>query len=262
MTFIGAYFPRDRRIKFSERWRQMFDIDANGLPQTKKSILSEFISAGLQDITKDSDYNNVVEDLAIEEEKSLKNLTDEQIKEDVQFFMSYVDDLALQITIHLTTLKQYKNIYEIDGDFLINSCVKATNERIDSIKYERLKRRLNRHEEFLRKHFARKKEIRENINILKLVAFLVPLFIGLKRRMKIPDLNNLLPFMSGDEVRTERELPPLIMHPEFKSKAFDFNCLKTQASTTNEQERDKYFHLHGGVQFELETMQVNQNCAR
>ena len=36
----------------------------------------------------------------------------------------------------------------------------------------------------------------------------------------------------GDECRTERELPPLILGPEFKCKNFNFG--------------EQYFHLHGG----------------
>ena len=147
-------------------------------------------------------------------------------------------------------------MYEIDGDYLINSCIKAASDKVDHLKFERLKRKLNKQEAYIRKHFASKKEIRRNLNILKLVSFLVPLLIGLKRRMKIPDLNNLLPFMSGDDVRTERELPPLLIPPEFKCKTFNFDKAKSN------DENDKYFHLHGGIQFELETMPINQQCAR
>jgi hypothetical protein len=250
----GAYFPRDRRIKFSERWRQMFDIDANGVPQTRKILLTEFLNTGLHDINKDAEYANVFDDLIEDEEKIFKGMTEEQIREEINFFMAYVDDLSLQITMFLKDVKQYKNLYEIDSDYFLNSCVKSATDHIDNVKFERLKRRLNRQELFLRKNFAKKKEVRKNLNILKLVTFLVPLMIGLKRRMKVPDINNLLPFMSGDDVRTERELPPLMMHPDFKCKTFDFK-------TSGEEKGDKYFHLHGGIQFELETVLINQQCS-
>lgn len=42
----GAYIPKDKRIKFSERWRSNLDIDPNGNPETKKPLLTEFTSAG------------------------------------------------------------------------------------------------------------------------------------------------------------------------------------------------------------------------
>ena len=101
------------------------------------------------------------------------------------------------------------------------------------------------HEKFLRENFEKKAEIRKNLSLLKFVIFLVPLLIGLKKRMKIPETNNLLPLMMGDEVHTERELPPLMMGPEYATKRFN-DIVNTS----------KYFNLHGGVQFEIETCPV------
>lgn len=42
----GAYIPKDKRTKFSERWRSNLDINQNGKPETKKPLLMEFTSAG------------------------------------------------------------------------------------------------------------------------------------------------------------------------------------------------------------------------
>lgn len=246
----GSYFPRDQRLKFSERWRLAFDIDSNGIAQTKKDILSEFKTFGLHDISNDTEYDGVY-DSSYMIDANTKNMTEKELHDEMQFFMSYIDDLALQITLNPTSIKQYKNIFQVDSDYFIGSCIRTTHERIDNAKFERLKSRLNKQEAHLRENFTRKKEIRENLNTLKVISFLVPLLIGLKRRMKIPDLNNLLPFMSGDDVRTERELPPLMLSNESKCKNFDFS-----ARPDDGVERNKYFHLHGGVQFELETVPV------
>lgn len=43
----GAYLPKEKRTKFSERWKSNLDVNQNGRPETKKSILNEFIGAGL-----------------------------------------------------------------------------------------------------------------------------------------------------------------------------------------------------------------------
>ena len=40
--------PRDKRIKFSERWRSSLDVNASGKPETRKDVLCEFLNAGLQ----------------------------------------------------------------------------------------------------------------------------------------------------------------------------------------------------------------------
>lgn len=42
----GAYIPKDKRTKFSERWRSSLDINQSGKPETKKPLLPEFTSAG------------------------------------------------------------------------------------------------------------------------------------------------------------------------------------------------------------------------
>lgn len=43
----GAYFAREKRIKFSERWRSSLDINASGRAETMKDIMNEFINAGM-----------------------------------------------------------------------------------------------------------------------------------------------------------------------------------------------------------------------
>lgn len=42
----GAYFPKEKRTKFSERWRSNLDVNASGKPETKKLLLTEFKTAG------------------------------------------------------------------------------------------------------------------------------------------------------------------------------------------------------------------------
>lgn len=177
-------------------------------------------------------------------------MSDEQVKEDINFLMSCMDDIAIIMTLGLKSVKNYKNIYEIEGDYFINSCCKADNDRINNKKFERIKPILNMHEKFLRENFEKKNDIKRNLAILKIVAFMTPLLIGLKKRMKIPDMNNLLPMMTGDDVHTERELPPLMIGADFKTKRF----------SNYAEEHNKYFNLHGGIQFELETCSIKQNC--
>jgi hypothetical protein len=152
---------------------------------------------------------------------------------------------------------------------------------------------LTSHEQYIRDNFERKIEVKRNLTILKLVSFLVPLLISLKKKMKIPDVNNLLPSMSGEDVHTEREFPPQTIGADFKSKTFShqsltnntlyrensFNNLNNNNNSTNnnnnlennsslegsnlltnELNKNSYFSLHGGIQFELETCEINKNC--
>ena len=198
------------------------------------------------------------------------NVTDEKINEEINNFMCYIEEIKLQMSFGLNSIKNYKNLFEFSANYDINTCCKADNQRIDNEKFERIKPILDCHEKFLRENFAIKKEIKKNLAVLKIVGFLVPLFVGLKKRMKIPDMNNLLPIITGDEVHTERELPPLMLSPEFRSKTFTYsNFNKTQSNhnaSDNKKDagtgntKDVYFNLHGGIQFEIETCPVNSNC--
>ena len=43
----GAYFPKEKRTKFSERWKQNLDVNESGHPETKKPLVQEFTTAGI-----------------------------------------------------------------------------------------------------------------------------------------------------------------------------------------------------------------------
>nr|XP_055024960.1 ankyrin and armadillo repeat-containing protein-like [Misgurnus anguillicaudatus] len=42
----GCYFPREKRVVFSDLWKNRMGVNADGLPQTKKDIHAEFLNAG------------------------------------------------------------------------------------------------------------------------------------------------------------------------------------------------------------------------
>ena len=265
----GAYFSEEKRKKFAERYRLMLDVDANGVSQTKKDLFAEFITAGLADIARDEDYGSIfrkggADDSApypfgvgmiLDQQTKLRggggDLTEKQKNEGEAVLLNCIDDVSLQLTFGLKEIRNFKNLYEIESDYFLNTCCKANNEVISNTKYESIKPILNLHERFLRENFEKKTEVRENLVILKFVSFLVPLLISLKKRMLIPDMNNLLPPLTGEEVHTERELPPLMYSADFKSKLFSGLIA----------DQNKYFNLHGGIQFQLETTSLDQTCA-
>lgn len=42
----GAYIPKEKRIKFSERWRMTLEVNQQGKSETRKSLIAEFMSSG------------------------------------------------------------------------------------------------------------------------------------------------------------------------------------------------------------------------
>lgn len=51
------------------------------------------------------------------------------------------------------------------------------------------------------------------------------------------------PLWVDDKVKTERELPPFLLGPDFKCQQFIYA-------------HNEYFHLHGGIEFDISTPPV------
>ncbi|XP_070211365.1 ankyrin and armadillo repeat-containing protein-like isoform X4 [Littorina saxatilis] len=229
----GAYIPKDKRTKFSERWRSNLDVNQSGKPETKKPLLTEFTSAGLMDITKDPDFADAYSKLPVEQPG------DPDMAEERRFFMAHVESLSMHLNFFQQSVTSHKNMFVVDSEFLVSSVVSLLDDAIDHTGYERLKTRLQMHEDLIRDNLVKKQEMKHNLELLKFISYMTPFFIGMKKRMKIPDVTRLLSPLTGDECRTERELPPLILGPDMKCRNFSFG--------------EHYFHLHGGINFDLET---------
>lgn len=231
----GTYFPKEKRIKFSERWRSSLDVNDAGKPETRKDIFNEFQTAGLIDITMDKDYARVYDS-----NDSSNSSTEEEINDERKFFMSHVENLTLKILFHQNSIQQFRNLFVVDSAWDVVSVVQRVDEEFDAESYERLNACLQKHRKNTLESLCKKPEICQEMFLLKLISFLVPFLIAMKKKMKIPDLNRMFPNMTTDETRTERDLPPLMIGQEFKCKNFQFPT-------------GTYFHLHGGMMFDLET---------
>jgi len=297
----GSFFEKSRRIQFVQKYLGHLDVDSNGNAQTKKSIFKEFLAAGLSDIAKDPEYAEIFKKGSEGEASSpfvgvgmnaefpkstitmiheafseASNKTDSEIEDEIKNFLTFINDIAMVLTVGVTSVKRYKNIFEYEAAFDVNTSCKADHDRINDAKFERLKPIITSHEAYIRENLTRKTEVRRNMTALKFASFLIPTLIALKKRMKIPDLNNLLPIITGEEVKTERHLPPLMLGAGFKSKTFLNTCFDSRATqmsacTTdslenseysnllaNDHNRNPYFSLHGGIQFELETGDIQE----
>lgn len=60
--------------------------------------------------------------------------------------MDHADDLSMKMTVFTKSLPQYENMFAVDGDWTVSSVVKLTDDKIDSIGYERLQTRLRLHQ--------------------------------------------------------------------------------------------------------------------
>ncbi|XP_069471743.1 ankyrin and armadillo repeat-containing protein isoform X2 [Ambystoma mexicanum] len=231
----GVYMPREKRIRFSEIWRTSLDIDPEGTPQTKRDIFEEFSSAGLVDISKEADFEGMFNKNMNEDPTYQPNSPEEKT-----FFMQYAEKMAIKMTCYATQVQQFDNVFVFAGTYTLSSIIKPTEEQIDSVTYQRLQQRLSLHQRTIREFIEKKAEIRKHIEYLKLISYLVPLLIALKKKMKIPALDQLLQPFSDDKVKTERELPPFMLGPDFICEHFHYP-------------QNEYFHVHGGIEIDIGT---------
>nr|DBA20119.1 TPA: hypothetical protein GDO54_015849 [Pyxicephalus adspersus] len=234
----GAYMSKEKRTRFSEFWRSFMDIDANGHPQTKKNIFSEFSSAGLIDVSTDPGFDDIYS-----QNFNLDPTYEPNKQEEKNFFMQYANNMTIKMTCFTVQVQQYKNLFVYDASYMLSNVIRLPEEYMDPVTYQRLQQRLTIHQKLVKENLEKKTEICKNIAYLKLISFLVPFLLGMKKKMKVPDLSRLLQPYSDDKVKTERELPPLMLGEHFKCQHFQY--------TSNE-----YFHLHGGIEFDLGTPSV------
>eukprot|EP00794_Sanderia_malayensis_P003419 gene3419-3910_t len=228
----GSYFPTDKRLKFNERWRQSVNLNTlSGEAETRRSHQLIWNEAGLMDLATDGNFKEAFEKLAVE----LKN--DPCHAEEKRFFMKHVNDLAMVLTFEQKSLKCYKNMFVLDAETYLTSIMR--NPNLDLKGFERLQRMLSLQEQFTKENLENKDSTRRALMLLKFVSFLVPLLIALKKRNKIPDVNKLLPALTHEECKTDREFPPIVIGENFVCKNFDAT---------------QYYHsLHGGIQMLRET---------
>lgn len=228
----GAYFSKDKRKKFAERWRQAVNFNSTtGEPETRRSLQLVWTEAGILDLAKDPELAEIYDSLPDEKKD------DPVAMEERRNFMRHVDELALKLTLFQNSVNQHQNMFLIDANYHISSVVKS--DKIDLQTYEKLQRRLTAHQEFIRNALLLKPAIKRQLCLLKFISFMVPFLVAIKKRCKVPDVNKLLPPFTFEERKTEREFPPLILRHDFKCKNFDHS--------------EKYFHLHGGISFVRET---------
>ncbi|CAM5147572.1 unnamed protein product [Eretmochelys imbricata] len=252
----GVYMPKEKRVRFSELWRSGMDIDMDGNPQTEKNIFSEFCSAGLVDLSNEPDFEGIYDENMNEDPTYDPNSAQEK-----SLFMQYADNILLKLTFGTIQVQQHENVCKFDAAYGLSNLIRLTEDHLDTVTYQRLQQRLILQQKLVNKHLEKKTEIRKDIEYLKIMSFLIPFLLGLKRKMKIPNVNQLLQPYSDDKVKTERELPPFVLGPDFKCQHFHYI-------------KNEYFHVHGGIEFDVGTPSVEdvsekikaafddiQNCA-
>ena len=228
----GAFFPKDKRTKFTERWRQLVNLNTHsGVAETKRNLQLVWTEGGVLEMSSDPHYSSAYENIHVE------NLQDFHIQEQWHVFKKCAEDLSMVMTFFQKSVQHHGNMFIVDADYYISSTMKSDKADIKYV--EKLQKRLSAQEKFLRDTLPVKPEVRRQLLLLKFISFLVPFLIALRKRCKIIDINKLLPGFTFEECKTEREFPPLAVGKDYKCKHFPVV--------------DSYSHLHGGILMDRET---------
>lgn len=118
--------------------------------------------------------------------------------EETAVFMKYAENILLKLTFSTLQVQQCENVFVFDTAFWLTNAIKCTQDCLDICTYQRLQQRLYLQQKVIQKHFEKKREIRRGIGYLKLICFLTPFLLSLKKKMKVPYLSSLLPPFSGE----------------------------------------------------------------
>lgn len=154
---------------------------------------------GLVDITNDPDFYGIYDEDMNEDPTYEPNSPEEKA-----IFMKYAENIMLKLTFSTTQVQQHENVFIFETDYWLTNAIKYTQDYLDICTYQRLQQRLYLQKKVIQKHFEKKKEIRKGMGYLKLICFLIPFLLSLKKKMKVPYLNSLLPPFSGKRISKNR----------------------------------------------------------
>lgn len=147
------------------------------------------------DITNDPDFSGIYDEDMNEDPTYNPNWPEEKA-----IFMKYAENIMLKLTFSTTQVQQCENVFIFETAYWLTNAIKYNQDYLDICTYQRLQQRLYLQKKVIQKHFEKKKEIRIGIGYLKLICFLTPFLLSLKKKMKVPYLNSLLQPFSGKNI--------------------------------------------------------------
>lgn len=159
------------------------------------SLPCALFSVGLVDISDDPCYQDIYEEDKLNPDPAYEP----DSAEERNLFSQYAENILIKITSYLTSVRQHENLFTFEGTHSLSNVVHLTEDTLELSTYQRLQQRLSRHIRLVKKHLGRKVELARDLAYLKLISFLVPFLIGLRKKMRIPDLSQMLLPISGLE---------------------------------------------------------------
>ncbi|XP_018672731.2 ankyrin and armadillo repeat-containing protein isoform X1 [Ciona intestinalis] len=246
----GVTVPKNKRLKLSEKWRTLLDINsATGEMNKEKNPYTEFSNAGQEDITENPCYQNIYQEL--------NNIdpNDATATNENMFVNKYLEYVRCVMSMHMSSARccSSENVVLCNVDYDISTAVSLyDDDHIPPADTQRLRRRLRHHIKVIEKGLLADPSTRRNIALLKFIAATSIVLVALRKRlMKVPKIESLLHPLQCDDLRTESEFPPV---------AFNLNKSNPCRTFTVDKDGNSKLltHMHGELQFDSDTAAVKE----
>lgn len=238
----GTTVPEKMRPSLTDRWHSFVK---------DKNIVTDFNNAGQRYVTHDPRYQRIYNSL---NEIDPNNIIAEK---EHKLFNKFTDDIRCSMNFHVTSVQasNSSNVIAFESKFGIESQIVVPEEKLDNSLQQKLHRRLRSQMETIANGVLVEDKNRQKIELLKIVAFLTPLLVALRKRMmRIPDIDSMLSLISTESISTEAKIPPFAFGEDKERPCVTFSG-------------PGLAHAHGGITFDIETAAVealadDQQCRR
>lgn len=238
---------KDKRHKLIENWRKM----AGEAPHV---LRENFSAAGLVRMEEDKELGSdlymgkkqpfiryppkcVDSDLAYNELSPRLSTGEEFMQQEDHLsrdmFLRYLDQVNISLVFRQQSIRQEGAFLLLEPSFDVTTGVHSDHQESQKELFCHLHSYLQKQRDFVVKNLLKRREIAHSLELLEFISFMVPFLITLKKQNKVIDVTHLLPSVSKDRFRTNRELPPVF--PSESSRWSPFTA------------ENSYTSMHGGI---------------
>ena len=146
---------------------------------------------GMIDLTKDPLYAEYYN-------KAKCPTASKKLSVDRRAFYLLSDHILLQMAFRQETIIQHEDLFVLDADWVVSSRMLLSDHQVDKDTAEQFNIYLQHYVNTIEQTLPLKVDIRRNLVLLKLVSFLTPFFIGMRKCMKVPVKDRLLRHYLGE----------------------------------------------------------------
>ena len=127
-----------------------------------------------------------------------------------EVFQKLLKQVSLSLVLSPNSYQEHKNMFVMDVVWDIETDFTSLSSEVDEKMFFLLQAHLQRQRDFVKSRLKLKASICHEMDLLRYVAFMVPLLVTLKKKNRVIKKSGLLPGPSVEQLHTEKNIPPLV----------------------------------------------------